>query len=365
MIRVLHVVGKMHYGGMETFIMNVYRHIDREKVQFDFLVHYEEAGEYDDEIRRLGGKIYVMPRTVPQNYFKYKKALYKFFTEHQEYRIIHGHLHSVAYIYHDIAKRTGDRVCITHAHNNGYDKNIKGITGYYTALFAQKYTDVFFGCSKDACEKFFPKAIKQGKEMTVVKNGIESEKYRYSAEISNDVRRELGVENNFVLGNIGRFSPQKNHKFLLSIFSEILKKRPDSKLVLVGKGPLENEIRALADELSLKEHIIFLGARSDVPRLLQGMDLFLLPSLYEGLGIVLVEAQASGLKCFASSTVSKEAKVTDLLDFLELEQSPEYWADKIISSVPYNREDKVKDIVSSGFDISETAGMLEEFYLKA
>lgn len=365
MIRVLHVVGKMHYGGMETFIMNVYRHIDREKVQFDFLVHYEEAGEYDDEIRRLGGKIYVMPRTVPQNYFIYKKALLKFFTEHREYKIIHGHLHSVAYIYHDIAKRTGDRVCITHAHNNGYDKNLKGITGYYTALIAQKYTDVFFGCSNEACEKFFPKAIKQGKKMIVVKNGIETEKYKFSAEIRDEVRRELGTEDNYVIGHIGRFSPQKNHKFLLSIFSEILKKRPDSKLVLVGKGPLENEIRNLADELSLKEHIVFLGARSDVPRLLQGMDAFLLPSLYEGLGIVLVEAQAAGLKCFTSSNVSKEAEVTDLLDFLDLNQSAEYWADKVLSSVSYNRGDKTKDIVSSGFDISETANMLQDFYLKA
>lgn len=365
MIRVLHVVGKMHYGGMETLIMNLYRHVDREKIQFDFLVHYEEAGEYDDEIRRLGGKIYVMPRTLPQNYFVYKKALMKFFTEHQEYRIIHGHLQSVAYIYHDIAKRTGDRICITHAHNNGYDKNLKGIMGYYTALLAQKYTDVFFGCSDEACELFFPKAIKQGKKITVIKNGIESEHYRFSEEIRNEVRRELGLEKNFVIGHIGRFSPQKNHKFLLSIFSEICKKNPDSKLVLVGKGPLEDDVRVLADRLSIKEHIVFLGARSDVPRLLQGMDAFLLPSLYEGLGIVLVEAQASGLKCFASNTVSKEANVTDLLTYIELEQSAEYWADKILSSISYEREDKIKDIVASGFDIRKSAAELEAFYLNA
>ena len=365
MIRVLHVVGKMHYGGMETLIMNVYRHIDRDRVQFDFLVHYEEAGEYDDEIRRLGGKIYVMPRTVPQNYFKYKKALYKFFTEHQEYKIIHGHLQSVAYIYHDIAKRTGDRVCITHAHASGYDKNLKGIFSYWTSLLAQKYTDVFFACSNEACKKFFPEAIKQGKETTVVKNGIEAAEYRYSKQTGDEVRRELGFNDNFIIGHIGRFSTVKNHNFLLRVFAETVKKKPESRLVLVGKGPLENDILDLADKLSLKEKIVFLGARSDVPRLLQGMDLFLLPSLYEGLGIVLVEAQAAGLKCFASSAVSKEAKVTDLLDFLELEQSAEYWADKILSSVPYEREDKVNDIVSSGFDISETAGMLEEFYLKA
>lgn len=365
MIRVLQVVGKMHYGGMETFIMNVYRHIDREKVQFDFLVHYDEPGEYDDEIRRMGGKIYHMPRTVPQNYFKYKKALLKFFTEHQEYKIIHGHLHSVAYIYHDIAKRTGDRVCITHAHANGYDKNPKSMLAYYMSLLAQKNTDIFFGCSKEACEKFFPKAIRQGKKTVIVKNGIDVGAYRYSKQTDDAVRREQGLSNNFVIGHIGRFSPAKNHEFLLRIFSEIVRKKPESRLVLVGKGPLEQNIRALADELSLTEHIVFLGARSDVPRLLQGMDVFLLPSLYEGLGIVLVEAQAAGLKCFASDTVSKEAEVTDLLTYCELERSAEYWADKVLASIPYEREDKTQDIISSGFDINETAAMLEQFYLKA
>lgn len=363
MIRVLHVVGKMHYGGMETFIMNVYRHIDREKVQFDFLVHYEEPGEYDEEIRSLGGKIYVMPKTVPQNYFIYKKALKKFFSEHQEYKIIHGHLHSVAFLYHHVAKQTGNRVCITHSHASGFDKGIKGYFRYILSLLAQKYTDVYFGCSPEACNEFFPNAIRHNKKMTVIKNGIASEKYIYSDSVRDKIRQELNIENDLVIGHIGRFADVKNHAFLLKIFAEILKIRHDSKLVLIGQGPLEEKIRALADDLSVSGNITFLGGRSDIPQLLQGMDIFVLPSLYEGLGIALVEAQAAGLKCFASTAVSKEAEVTDLLTYLDLSQPPEYWAEKIVSAVPYCRENKSRDIIDSGFDINETAALLEEFYL--
>lgn len=364
MIRVLQVVGKMHYGGMETLIMNVYRHIDREKVQFDFLVHYEEPGEYDEEIRALGGKIYVMPRTVPQNYFRYKKALRAFFTEHQEYTVIHGHLQSVAFLYHQIAKETGKRFCITHAHLAGIDHDIKGRISYQTSLWAQKYTDAFFGCSMDSCKFFFKNAIKQGKPMTVINNGIETEKYQFSQEQREQVRKELELDNHLVIGHVGRMANQKNHAFLIQIFAEIVKKRPDSILLSIGTGPLESQIKQQVKDLKLEDHVRFLGPRGDVSRLLQGMDLFLFPSLYEGFALTLVESQAAGLKSFTSVGISEVVKITDLLDFINLEQPPEYWADRVLQALPYERENTRKKIIAAGYDIETTAKELEAFYLE-
>lgn len=365
MIRVLQVVGKMHYGGMETLIMNIYRHINRDKIQFDFLVHYDEPGEYDEEIRALGGNIYIMPKTVPQNYFIYKEALHEFFSEHQEYKIIHGHLQSTAFLYHKIAKETGKRCCITHSHTTDYDKNLKGFLGYRTSLLAQRYTDVFFGCSDEACRKFFPEALKQGKKYTVIKNGIESEKYVYSAELRSKMRRTLNLEDSIVIGHVGRFQPPKNHRFLLEVFSEILKKKSDCLLLLVGDGPLKNEIMEQARRMAVSERVIFTGVRGDVNELLQAMDVFVFPSLFEGLGITLIEAQASGMRCFASSTVPNAAKVTDLLDYIKLDKPAEYWAENILSALPYKRGNTRNDIINSGYDISETAKYLEHFYINA
>lgn len=364
MIKVLQVVGRMHYGGMETFIMNIYRHINRNKVQFDFMVHYDEPGGYDEEIRSLGGHIYTMPRTVPQNYFQYKRELTKFFQQHKEYYMIHGHLHSTAFLYHKIAKQNGDRCCITHSHNDGFDHSAKGYLSYGTSLLAQKYTDIYFGCSQAACHKFFPGAIKQGKKMIIVKNGIESERYRYDLHVRDDVRVELGLGNRFVVGHIGRFFPQKNHDKLLKIFVEILKQRPDSILILVGEGPLFDQVKKMTQKMGIEESVLFLGVRSDVNRLMQAMDAFIFPSLYEGLGIVLIEAQAAGLKCFTSAdVVPQEAKVTELLHYINLNEPASVWAEEVLAGFPYYREDQHQKILDSGYDIDQTAKWLEQFYL--
>ena len=354
----------MHYGGMETLIMNVYRHIDREKVQFDFLVHYEEPGDYDEEIRALGGNIYIMPKTVPQNYFIYKRALQTFFKEHSDYKVVHGHLQSTAFLYHKIAKEYGVKCCITHSHTDGFDHSVKGYLSYLTSLMAQNYTDVYFGCSQAACHKFFPSAIRQGKEMIIVKNGIESERYRYDLHVRDDVRVELGLGNRFVVGHIGRFFPQKNHDKLLKIFVEILKQRPDSILILVGEGPLFDQVKKMTQKMGIEENVLFLGVRSDVNRLMQAMDAFIFPSLYEGLGIVLIEAQAAGLKCFTSAdVVPQEAKVTELLHYINLNEPASVWAEEVLAGFPYYREDQHQKILDSGYDIDQTAKWLEQFYL--
>lgn len=359
-IRVLQVVGKMHYGGMETIIMNIYRNIDREKLQFDFLVHYEEAGQYDEEIRSLGGNIYKMPATTPQNYFKYKKALNKFFREHNEYVAIHGHLIRTAFLYHKIARKYGIKCFISHAHNNAVASGFINKLGTFTSKLAIKHTTDFFSCSDEATEFYFNKI-----PATVIKNGIQLEKYEYNPSTREALRKELNIQDKFVVGHIGRFSDQKNHTFMLDIFSKILQKNSNAVLALIGEGPNFEKIKEKASALGISQQVMFLGTKSNVYDYLQAMDAFLLPSLFEGLGIVLIEAQATGLPCITSKdVVSSLATVTPLITHVSLESSAEVWADKVLEHAScYTRTSHTKEVAQAGFDIVQQAKELQEFYI--
>lgn len=364
-IRILHVVGKMHYGGMETLIMNIYRSIDRDKVQFDFMVHYNEPGEYDKEIKELGGKIYVMPNTIPINYFKYKKALNNFFSSNKKYKIIHSHLISTAFIYNRIAKKYGKKICITHSHSSSSETSLKSKISDVTSKLSENYTDIFFGCSKEACSYFFPKSVKKGINMTIIKNAIDSKKYSYNEYIRNKIRKDLQIEDKFVIGHIGRFSEHKNHDFLLDIFKEIYSNNNNSILILVGKGPLESKIKSKINNLGLSKNVIFLGVINDIYNILQAIDIFLFPSVSEGFGIALLEAQASGLKCFTSKdVVPLDVKVTNLLEYISLNSSSDIWANKILEyKFGYERKDTSKEIINSGYDIKSQSNWFQKFYI--
>ncbi len=366
MIRVLQVVGKMHYGGMETLIMNLYRNIDRSQIQFDFLVHYEEPGEYDEEIRRLGGKIYVMPKTTFRNFFQYKKALNKFFEEHTEYLVIHGHLQSTAFIYHKIAKKYGVRCAVTHAHNNGVEFTLKGIASFFTSRMSQRITDEFWGCSMEACRFFFPRAVRRGKRMRILLNGIEVERFHFQEEIREKKRKELGITNQLVIGHVGRFAKQKNQRFLIDIFQEIQEKEKNSLLLLIGKGPDEEKIREKVRKSGLEDKVLFLGARDDVNEVMMAMDVFVLPSLFEGFGIVLVEAQASGLPCFCTEgKIPSTTNITNAYYPLPLEEGAGYWASEILADRDEDderRDDKYELVGIRGFDIKKIAREVEKQY---
>ena len=365
-IRILHVVGKMHYGGMETLIMNLYRHIDREKVQFDFLVHYQEKGDYDDEIRTLGGKIYVMPRTQIYNLKKYIRALHSFFRQHNEYAAVHGHLIRTAFLYHPIAKKYGIPVCITHAHNNKIEHNPKSCLGYLLAKLSIPYTDIFFSCSDEAGRFYFGRHFNQ-KKYFLIKNGIESADYRFNAEVRKAYRKRFGLDHSFVIGHIGRMAVQKNHKFLIRIFKSIYERCPNAKLVLIGDGSLKHIIVEQIQNEGLQNAVLVLGKRSDIPQLLQMIDVFVLPSLFEGLGIVLVEAQAAGVKSFASADViPKLVQITPDLSFVSLKEVPEVWAEEILKyQNGYDHSDNVELVKESGFDIAATAKWLQDFYMQS
>lgn len=361
-IKILHVVGRMDRGGTEALLMSLLRTIDRTKFQYDFVEQTEDVCDYDEEILALGSTIYRVPHISPRNLAQYRAWWRAFFKAHPEYRIVHGHSRGSGPIYLDEARKAG-RITIAHCHNNSHGKGLPGLIRYLWQLPLRHAADYNFACSHDSGVSQFGR---KGR-FQVIKNGIQTEKFLWNPQIRQEKRRELSVEQAFVVGNVARFVEQKNHEFLISVFAEIKKIRSDAKLVLVGQGPLEPEIRRQIASLDLQDDVIFTGIRSDVHELMQAMDVFVLTSHFEGLGIVNIEAQAAGLPCFVSDkVVPPEVKLTDLLHFIPLEKSPAYWAEYILShAMPVEqRRDQSSAIIDAGFDICTTAQQLNNFYLE-
>lgn len=362
-IRVLQVVGKMNYGGMETLIMNIYRHIDREKIQFDFLVHYPDAGEYDEEIRKLGGNIYQMPRTKISNYYIYRKALKDFFSMHHDFTAVHGHLHNLAFVYMPIAKKY-DITCIMHLHNSSVDNNIKGKLGFFCTRLGITYADYVFACSESAAQ-FYLQGKYKNIPYKVIKNGIDTLKFSYDKMVRKKMRAEYHCENDFVLLHVGRFFEQKNHKLLIDIFYHIAERKKNSVLFLIGVGPLKEKIKKQVKSLGIEEKVCFLGAKDNVNEWMQMADVFLLPSLYEGLPLVLVEAQTSGIQCVTSKEkVSNETRLTGNIRYVSLKKSGKQWADEILEIKLGDRKNCDEEVKKAGFDIKDTAEWLENWYLE-
>ena len=363
-IRILHVIGRMDRGGAETMIMNLYRRIDRERVQFDFVENCSHHAAFDDEIFALGGRIYHCPRYAGTNHFAYCRWWNRFFQEHgSDYTAVHGHLGSTAAIYLSAAKRNGIYT-IAHSHNtygNGSGDLLYRIYSFPTRRIA----DRFFACSvKAGLDRFGEKVTSDPTRFSVLNNAIETEKFRYDPQERERVRKELGLGDSIVFGHVGRFLPQKNHEFLMEIFREIARQCDCAKLLLIGDGPLREAVAQKARDYGLDDRVLFLGVREDVAPFYQAMDVFLFPSLFEGLGIVAVEAQTAGLPCVISDTVPEECVLTDdLVTVCRLEDGAKTWANTALSVVSDGRRDHAGQVAERGFDISATAGRLEQFYL--
>lgn len=365
-IRVLQVFARMDRGGAETMIMNVYRHIDRSKVQFDFMVHTEDHCAYDDEIEKLGGHIYRIPRYTGKNHFQYKKKWKFFLNEHPEYHIIHGHMRSTAAIYLKIANQFG-LTTIAHSHSTSSGKGIRAVIKNMMQLPIRYEADYLFACSQKAGEWLFGKETTKKENFYVIKNGIDVEKYKFNPIIRQRMRNKFGIEDNqFLIGHVGSFSYPKNHEFLIDIFNEVHKENPDSVLLLVGDGELREKVKKKVKEFGLMDSVIFTGVRDDVPDLMQAMDIFVFPSRFEGLGIVLIEAQAAGLKCFVSEdVVPNDVKISNLVHFIELNQAEKFWAsnildkNKILNRIEYNY-----CIYEAKYDVKRNTKDLEKFYRK-
>lgn len=359
-IRVLQVVTHMERGGLESTLMNYYRHIDRERVQFDFLVHRQERAAFDDEIESLGGKLYRLPRLVPWSE-GYLAALNHFFDEHPEYKIVHVHQDCLSSVILRAAAQHNIPVRIAHSHSANQDKNLKYPIKLWYKRSIPKYTTNLFACGKDAGDWMFG-----GTSYQVINNAIDVTAYAYNLAKRQEVRRQLSLENKLTIGHVGRFNQPKNHPFLLDIFAALLKKEPNAVLLLVGGGEDMPKIQAKAHALGIAEHVRFLGVRSDVADLMQAMDVFVFPSLYEGLPVTMVEAQAAGLPCLISDKVPSECILTDgMVDILPLSANPETWADNILEKRNFPRTDRRAEIAAHGFDITTEAVKLQEFYIKS
>lgn len=321
MMRVLQCVNDMQRAGLETVLMNYYRHIDRGEIQFDFLTHRPYKGDYDDEITALGGRLYYAPRLYPQNYGKYFKWMGDFFAAHPEYRIVHSHIDAMSYLPLRAAKLAGVPVRIAHSHNTSIDRDYKWLLKRYFRRQIPRAATFYCACGQEAGRFLFP-----GREFTVIPNAIEADRFLFREEVRARKRAELGCGDAFVVGHVGRLSSQKNHEFLLKIFREIHGQAPDSLLLLAGSGEKEQTLKAQARALGIEGVVRFLGSRTDTDELYQAMDVFVMPSLFEGIPLVGVEAQFAGLPCFFSTGVPAEVGFGEDVKFIGLEQSPAAWA---------------------------------------
>jgi len=364
MIRVLHIVNIMNRGGLETMIMNLYRNIDRTKIQFDFLTHSTQPGDYDNEIKELGGNIYsVVSRR--QGILKNRRQLMEFFKKHPEYNIVHMHVSSLSYITPlKIATMGNVSTRVIHSHSSKHERgSIHKLLHMINQRKIKKYATNYFACSNVAAKWLYGDRLYNELDIHLINNSIDAQKFSFNEEVRNIVRKKLNIEDNFVIGHVGRFTDAKNHIFLIDIFKEIHNIYPNSVLMLVGRGELENEIKNRVIKLGLEDSVMFMGVRSDIPELLQAMDVFLFPSLYEGLPVTLVEAQAAGLKCYVSDAVTQDVDITGLVQFISLQQSSKYWASKIIAGQEgYIRLNTYEDVVKAGYDVKTAAIKLKEFY---
>lgn len=365
-IRVLQFVTIMNRNGLENRLMDIYRNIDRDKVQFDFVANRDYDGQFDDEIRSLGGKIYHMYQITPKNFFKYLRQLDQFFKEHPEYKIVHAHLNTLSTWPLQAAKRAGVPVRIAHSRNASMDVNIKMLYKCFSRLFINQVVTDRFACSRSAGAWLFGQKHLNDGTFHVIPNSIQLDKFHFTEEKRKKMRESLGIaEGELAVVDVARFAKQKNHHFLLKVFDEIHKQRENSKLYLVGAGDLEDAIRQDIANRGLQDSVVFVGSRSDIYDVLQAMDVFLFPSFYEGFGTVILEAQCSHLPLIASDTIPRETKISDSVEFMSIKAEPKEWADRAIYLAENTqRFDNCPLIKEQGYDIRDTYSWMQNFYFE-
>lgn len=361
-------------GGIEAFVMNIYRKIDKNKVNFDFYNHFSttEKQLYEDEALIYNARIYKTGCNDEDNIiirnFRKIITLYSLI-KRNKYDIVHIHATDSGSLREAIiAKIAGVKMVIVHSHNTSVEgKSLKAKLKKFLhnkTRWMWKYVATnYFACSQLAAEWMYSKRLNKSC-VKVIKNGIEIEKYAFDEEKRNKIRNYFELNTELVIGHVGRFAHQKNHEFIIDIFKEITKLEPNSKLILVGNGELEENIRGKVNELNLTDKVKFLGIISNVNEVMQAMDIFLLPSFFEGLPVVGVEAQASGLKLFVSDSISNELSITSNVKYLSLNLSDKEWACEIIKNRYYLRKNMCNEIIEEGYNINNIANLFEDFYLK-
>ena len=369
MVRVLHYVGIMNRGGMETFIMNIYRKIDRDKVQFDFAVHGDRAGDFEEEIRSLGGDIYYFPK-MRKNPLKYRTAWRGFWKSNKNrYTAFHMHTNSLAnVIAMEEAAKADIPVRIIHSHSSMSNKGkLQWLNDYLHRLHQKKLPQLatdLFACSDKAAEWLFGGMQYKNLKVLQINNGVDTEKFKFNENIREDIRRTLGLCDKKVIGHAGTFLPVKNHRFIIDVVEQAYRKDSSVRCMLIGAGPLLDEIKDTVRQKSLEQVVVFMGVCDNVNELLSAMDVFLMPSLYEGLPVSLVEVQANGLPALISDTITQDVKLRDSLHYMSLSHDAELWAEKVLDIVDNDKHDSDNSCIAEhGFDIADTVSMYENIIL--
>ncbi|WP_438467291.1 glycosyltransferase [Streptococcus pluranimalium] len=360
-IRILHMIGSLNIGGSQSLVMNLYRKIDKTKIQFDFIVDQEKELYFKDEIEALGGRIFFIPKFNGYNLFKIKELWKDFFLNHPEYKIFHVHIRSYSSLILPISKKYGLKIVI-HSHSTS---NGSGVESFFKSILQYPLrfeADYFLSCSMEAGKWLFGKNIIKKNNFTILKNGIDIDKFIVSDIERDMIRKQFGIKNEFVLGFLARVTKAKNPNFVLDVFYEYKKNDQNAKLLFIGDGDLLGEVKQRAKELHIFESIIFTGERTDVGRMFSVMDFYILPSLWEGLGISLIEAQASGTNSICSENIQDEAIITDSVLKMNLSLGAKEWANAIIKYKSIDKKENSNYIIKAGYDIESNTVIISKIY---
>lgn len=362
-MRILQVIdGLKQRAGVANVVMNYYRFVDKTRMQFDFLVvDYEE--NLKEEVESLGGRVYTMEMLGITNAKRFCSQLEDFFSQHAgEYKIVHSHFYQIDFLLFPIAKKYGARHCMMHSHSTKYaDYTLRKMRNWALSKLSCAEATDFAACSRAAGEFLFGKrAAKQ--KLFILNNAIDTERFAFDPNCRRNMREQLGITDKYVIGHVGSFYDVKNHKFLVSVFAEYAKQDPQALLLLVGEGPLLDNIKEQVRCLGIADRVLFLGRRTDVPALLHAMDGFVLPSKYEGLPVSLMEAQAAGLPAAVSDAVPREAAATDLVQFLSIKDSSQ-WTAWFSDAKKVKRIDARVILRRNGYDMKTQAVCLEDYYI--
>ncbi|MDO5396831.1 MAG: glycosyltransferase family 1 protein [bacterium] len=365
MIRILHSVSNMDRAGIETMLMNYYRHIDREKIQFDFLCNKKKPGAYDDEIIKMGGRIFHSPGLNPIKYFEYMKFIKKLISEYPEYKIVHAHNGAFGVYSLHGAKLAGVPIRIFHAHGASITKDWKLPLKLICKSRLNSNMNQHWSCGIESAKCYFGEKTVRNNDYLLIHNAIELDRFVFNMKVRADMRSKHKLEDKIVIGHVGRFMVQKNHKKLLEVFGEIHRLEQYAVLVLLGDGELEDEIKNYADKLGIRNYVMFMGNVSNVNEWYQAFDVFVLPSIWEGLPVVGIEAQTADLPCVFSSGITRETAITENASFVALDEENHVWADIILDKAKKaSRVDRTADIRKAGYDIELEAKKMQDKYLE-
>lgn len=364
-LRVLFFIDRLRLGGIQMLAYDILKHNDPKKMDIEIL-NLDDGQEYPltETLKEMGVTIHQLKGAwlrTPLDFPHYFKAVDKFFVEHHDYDVVHMHSSSKNYYILKCAAKWGIPVRVAHSHNTGFQSRnpLTIAMGNLMKVPMRHYATHWAGCSKLACEWLFGKGCVESGKAKVILNGIDSTLFVYNEQTRNEIRREMHLEDKFVIGHVGRFVNQKNHTFLLDIFAEIVKRQPNAVLMLIGIGELMEAMKQKTSSLGISDKVLFIGFRDDRNRFMQAMDSFLFPSLYEGLSVVLIEAQAAGLPVFTSDTTTRETLYSPYMKFLSLQQPASNWAKEVLQTGTVEREDMTETIKKANFEITT---MVENFY---